>query len=149
MRFYVKKRRNPPAVIIVALIDILIVLVIFLMTTTTFSRQPSIRLALPESSTAQPAGVSEAPPLIVSVDAKGELRLGTDLKPLVPERLSAELTAAVSRNPNLRLAISADAAAPWGQVVKVWDAAKNAKIKDKVISIFVNEAPPPATRGKK
>ncbi len=76
MRFFVRKRRQTPTVIIVALIDILIVLLIFLMVTTTFKQQPALRLALPESSQAQKSGANETPPLVVSVDAEGSLRLG-------------------------------------------------------------------------
>ena len=53
MRFFVRKRRQTPTVIIVALIDVLIVLLIFLIVTPTFKQQPSLRLALPESSQAQ------------------------------------------------------------------------------------------------
>jgi biopolymer transport protein ExbD len=143
MRFYVKKRRQPPAVIIVALIDILIVLLIFLMVTTTFTRMPAVKLALPESTTAKKGGASESPPLIVTIDAKGNVFLGADSKPVTLAQLKAELMAAAGRNPNLKLAINADTAAPWGQVVKVWDVVKETNIKDKVISAFVKEAGKP------
>ena len=139
MRFYTRKRRQPPAVIIVALIDILIVLLIFLMVTTTFKQQPAVRLALPESSSAHRTGANDAPPTIISIDAQGSLRFGPDATPVTPERLRAELTAAVARNPDLRLAISADKAAPWGVLVKVMDAAKQANIKEQSISAFTKE----------
>jgi len=82
LRFYTRKRREVPTVIIVALIDILIVLVIFLMVTTTFKQQPALKLALPESSQAQKTGASEAPPLVVSIDPQGQLRLGADARPV-------------------------------------------------------------------
>ncbi len=140
MRFYIKKRPRPPAVIIVALIDILIVLLIFLMVTTTFTQQPAVKLALPESSSAHEGGANESPPLIISVDAKGDLRLGTEAKPLTAERLGAELALALAKNQNLKVAVAADKAAPWGQVVKVWDAIKKAGIRDRVVSAFVKEA---------
>ena len=76
MRFYIRKRRQTPAVIIVALIDVLIVLLIFLVVTTTFKNRPALRLALPESTQAQKSGATDAPPLVVSVDAQGNLRFG-------------------------------------------------------------------------
>ncbi len=132
MRFYVRKRRQAPAVIIVALIDILIVLLIFLMVTTTFRHQPALKLALPESSQARKTGANEAPPLEVSIDPKGELRLGPDAKPVTIERLKEELLAAVARKPDLKLAISADRSAPVGQVIKVMDVAKEANLKSGV-----------------
>jgi biopolymer transport protein ExbD len=137
MRFYVRKRRQAPAVIIVALIDILIVLLIFLLVTTTFKQQPALKLALPESSQAQKSGANEALPLIVSIDPKGLLRLGTDAKPVTPERLKEELLAQAAKTPDLKLAINADTLAPFGQIVKVMDAAKEAKIK--MVNAFTKE----------
>jgi biopolymer transport protein ExbD len=139
MRFFNRRRRQPPAIIIVALIDILIVLLIFLMVTTTFKQQPALKLALPESSQAQKSGAREDAPLVVSIDATGILRLGTDATPVTLESLTEKLTEAVSKTPELRLAISADTGAPWGKVVKVMDATKLAKIKPGNVSAFMKE----------
>lgn len=137
MRFFVRKRRHAPTVIIVALIDILIVLLIFLLVTTTFKQQPALKLALPESSQATKEGATENAPLVVSIDEKGNLRLGAEARPVTPERLKTELLAQVEKNPELKLAISADKNAPFGQVVKVMDAAKAAKIK--MVNAFTKE----------
>ena len=137
MQFYIHKRRQAPAVIIVALIDILIVLLIFLMVTTTFKQQPALKLSLPESSQAQKTGASEAPPLVVSIDPKGVLRLGANATPVTVERLKQELLAQVASKPDLQFAISADTAAPFGVIVKVMDAAKEAKIK--MVNAFTKE----------
>ena len=138
MRFYLRKRRAAPAVIIVALIDVLIVLLIFLMVTTTFKQQPALRLALPESTQALKTGANEDAPLVVTVDQEGNLRLGTESLPVTNERLRAELPARAAKNPELKLAISADKAAPWGQIVRIMDAAKEAKIK--IANAFMKEA---------
>ncbi len=129
MRFFIRKRRQTPSVIIVALIDVLIVLLIFLMVTTTFRQQPALRLALPESAQAQKPGASEAAPLVVSIDEKGALWLGHEPRPVTAERLKSELLARAEKNPEIKLAISADKNAPFGQVIKVMDAAKAAGIK--------------------
>jgi biopolymer transport protein ExbD len=129
MRFFVRKRRQTPAVIIVALIDVLIVLLIFLMATTSFKQQAAVRIVLPESSQAQKPGANENAPLIVSVDAKGVLRLGQDALPVTEERLRSEFTEHARKNPDLKVAISADREAPFGQILKVLDAAKAAGIK--------------------
>ena len=137
MQFYPRKRRQAPAVIIVALIDILIVLLIFLMVTTTFKQQPALKLALPESSQAQKTGASEAPPVVVSIDPKGTLRLGADATPVTVERLKEKLLAEAAKGPDVKLAISADTAAPFGVIVKVMDAAKEAKIK--AVNAFTKE----------
>ncbi len=137
MRFFNKKRRQPPAIIIVALIDILIVLLIFLMVTTTFKQQPALKLALPESSQAQKTGANEDPPLVLTVDATGILRLGVDATPITADSLRDRLVAALAKTPNLKLAISADKSAPFGQIVKVMDAAKAAGIK--TMNAFMKE----------
>jgi biopolymer transport protein ExbD len=141
MRFHVRKRRQAPAVIIVALIDILIVLLIFLMVTTTFKQQPAMRLALAESTQAQKAGAQESTLLVVSIDPQGNLRLGTEGLPVTFERLTTELRAAIARNPDLTLALNIDKAAPWGQVVRVRDAAKEANVK--MVNAYVKEAGKP------
>lgn len=134
MRFFIRKRRGTPTVIIVALIDILIVMLIFLMVTTTFKQQPALRLALPESSQAKKSGADEAAPLIVSIDDKGNLRLGQELLPMTAEQLRAELITRTKQNPDVNLTINADKAAPVGQLVKVMDAAREAKIKHSTMS---------------
>jgi biopolymer transport protein ExbD len=138
MQFYIRRRRQPPAIIIVALIDILIVLLIFLMVTTTFKQQPALRLALPESTQAQKTGAQEDAPLVITIDPEGNLRLGPQGRPVTADRLKEDLQEAVRKNPNLKLAISADKAAPFGQIVKVMDAAKESKIK--AVNAFTKEA---------
>ena len=141
MRFFTRKRSKPPTVIIVALIDVLIVLVIFLTVTTTFRQRPALKLVLPESSQATKTGANEAAPLIVTIDDKGNLRLGAEAKPVTLDRLKSELISQASKNPQLKLAISADEKAPFGQIVKVMDAAKEVKIK--AVNAFTKEAGKP------
>jgi biopolymer transport protein ExbD len=141
MHFFVRKRRATPTVIIVALIDVLIVLLIFLMVTTTFKQQPALRLALPESTQAQKTGTHEAAPLVVSVDEKGNLRFGPDAHPVTVDRLRSELLTRAGENPELKLAISADRNAPVGQVVKIMDASKEAKLKS--VNLFTKEPSKP------
>ena len=138
MHFQVRKRRQTPAVIIVALIDVLIVMLIFLLVTSTFKQQPALRLALPESSQAAKSGTSEDAPLIVSIDPQGNIRLGPESIAVTVDQLKDELARRVSKKPDLRLAINADKVAPWGQIVKVMDAAKAANIK--AVNAFTKEA---------
>jgi biopolymer transport protein ExbD len=104
MRFYIRKRRQPPGIIIVALIDVLIVLLIFLMVTTSFNRQPSLKLSLPESSTAQKSGVNQAPPLVIIIEPTGGYRMGLEAKPVTPDQLKAGLKTAVAKNPQIKVA---------------------------------------------
>jgi len=141
MHFQRRKRRQTPAIIIVALIDILMVLLIFFMVTTTFKQQPALKLALPESSQAQKSGANEKAPLVVSIDPAGNLRLGPDAKPVTEKALQDELIAAAARTPDLKLAISADTKAPFGKIVKVMDAAREAGLK--IVNAFTKETASP------
>jgi biopolymer transport protein ExbD len=127
MRFFIHKRRNTPTVIIVALVDVLIVLLIFLMVTTTFKQQSALKLTLPESSQARKTGADENAPFVVSIDTNGVYLV--DKVAVTFEQLKSDLISRVARNPQLILAINADEKAPWGKVVKIRDAAAEAKIK--------------------
>jgi biopolymer transport protein ExbD len=133
MRFLVRKRRTTPAVIIVALIDVLIVLVIFLLVTTTFKQQAVLKLALPESSQAKKPGATENKLFVVSIDDQGIYYL--EKLPVTFEQFQNKLILKASMDPNLVLAINADEKAPWGKVVKVRDAAAEAKIKTLVANV--------------
>lgn len=130
MQFTSRKRRHAPAVIIIALIDVLIVVLIFLMVTTTFKKQPAVKLVLPDSKQSK-AGASENS-LVVTIPNKGSLSLGTE--PITVDKLQEKLIEAVRKNPETSLSIRADTDAPFGQVIKVMDAAKAANIK--VVSAF-------------
>ena len=139
MRFLVRKRRTAPAVIIVALIDVLIVLVIFLLVTTTFKQQPSMHLTLPESTQALKSGANENPPLVVTIgtNTTGAYFVGANNLPVTFEQLQGRMRDEAARNPQLKLAVRADKDAPWGRVVNVIDAAKDANIK--LVSAFTKE----------
>jgi biopolymer transport protein ExbD len=128
MRFLPNRRRRPPSVIIVALIDVLIVVLIFMMVATTFkSEQPALRLALPESAqtnTIHP----EIKHLLVEIQpAPPHLHLGG--RPVTFERLRDELQRAVQLNPEVSVSLAADQAAPFGQIVRVMELAKENGIR--------------------
>ena len=55
--------------------------------------------------------------------------------------MRSELVTRAEKNPELKMAISADKQAPFGQIVKVMDAAKEAKIK--MVNAFTKEAAKP------
>jgi biopolymer transport protein ExbD len=136
MQFISRRRRATPTVIIISLIDVLIVVLIFLMVTTTFKQQPSVKLALPESKQAKAGATENA--LVVTISRQGPLFLKTE--PVTLETLQRRLEQAVRDNPEVTLAIRADTDAPWGQVVKVMDAAKSANIR--VASAFTRAVAP-------
>ena len=137
MQFRARQRRQAPAVIIVSLIDVLMGVLIFLMVTTTFRQQPAVKLVLPESKAAREGVTEKQSPLFVDI-SKAAPHLYLAGKPITADQLQAELTAKVSENPNVALAIRSDTEAPVGQLVKVMDAAKAAKIK--AITAYTKQA---------
>ena len=126
MRFTVRKRRQPPAIIIVSLIDILIVLLIFLMVTTTFKQQPALRLTLPESKLAKP-GAAEGHVIVTVAKDPPYVFLGQ--RPVTLDKLKQELKAQAAQNAQLSLSIRPDTEAPFGQILKVMEAAKDAGLE--------------------
>ena len=133
MQFTTRKRRQTPTVIIVALIDVLIVVLIFLMVATTFKKQPALKLALAESKEAKAGAASDADAVIVTIPKSGPVYFKSN--PVTFDALQQRLKEAVRANPNLTLVIHADTDSPWGQMVKVRDAAKEANILNVVASV--------------
>jgi len=127
MRFRTRKHRGPPSVIIVSLIDVLIVVLIFLMVATTFKQQPALKLALPESKRTPEPG-DQIDHIIITI-AKEEPFFFLGPRPIVFDRLASELKSATEKNSEVSLAIRADREAPFGQIVRVMDAAKEAGIR--------------------
>lgn len=126
MQFNPRKRRSPPAVIIISLIDVLMVVLIFLLVTTTFKNHPAVKLALPSSTQSRATSGEQA--LVVTIPKTGPIYLGN--QPMTVEKLQEQFVAAVKRNPKTALAIRADSEAPFGNVVKVMDSAKAAKLQN-------------------
>lgn len=127
MQFTRHKRRRTPTVIIVSLIDVLLVVLIFLMVTTTMKKEQSaLKLALPESKEAKP-GVTEAKPFVILISTNAPY-FYLENKPTTLEQLQRELTAAAKRDPQLKVSIKADKRSPFGEVIKIIDAAKIAQV---------------------
>jgi len=128
MRFYTRKRRAP-SIIIVSLIDILAILLIFFIVTTTFQKkQPQLQINLPESKTAEQAPAENVEPLVLRIKSDTEITL--DEKPQTLENLASSLKTLREQFPNRPIAMQADREAPFGLVVKVLDALKDAGVKN-------------------
>jgi biopolymer transport protein ExbD len=137
MQFVVRQRRQQPAVIIVALIDILIVLLIFLIVSTTFKQQPSLKLTLPESKQAKTGVAETARVIIVEIDKQAPyLRL--DGKAVTQTQLQQEFQARARQIPMPAVAIRADAKAPFEEVIRVMDVAREVGLTN--FSAFVRGA---------
>ena len=128
MHFKPRKHRRAPSVIIVSLIDVLLVVLIFLMVTTTAkTREPALKLSLPESKQAKPGATAENKPFVVSV-ATNFPYFFVENRPLTIDQLQKDLIAAAQKDPQVKLAIKADKRSPFGEVIKVIDAAKVAQV---------------------
>lgn len=128
MRFHTKKRRNP-AINVVPLIDILAILLIFFIVTTTFRKpRPQLEINLPDSQTAEATPAKTREPLVLAVKDEGALTL--DDKPVRLDDLASALRAALEASPDRPVALQADREAPFGLVVRVLDALKQAGVTD-------------------
>ena len=117
------------SVIIVSLIDILAILLIFFIVTTTFRiNQPQLQINLPESKSAEQAPAEDNQPLVLRVKSAEEITL--DEKPVTLESLAASLKTLRDQAPQRPIAMQADREAPFGVVVKVLDALREAGVKN-------------------
>jgi biopolymer transport protein ExbD len=115
--------------IIVSLIDILAILLIFFIVTTTFRKeQPRLQINLPESQSAEVVAVEKTEPLVLRVKSADEILLGPN--PVAIAGLAAALKTARQSEPDRPIAMQADREAPFGVVVKVLDALKQAGVKN-------------------
>ena len=128
MRFYTRKKRSPQ-LIIVSLIDILAILLIFFIVSTTFRKeQPRLQINLPESQSAEVVAAEKSEPLVLRVKSAEEITLGS--APVAIESLASALRTARKTSPDRPIAMQADREAPFGVVVKVLDALKQAGVKN-------------------
>jgi biopolymer transport protein ExbD len=128
MRFYTRKKRSPQ-LIIVSLIDILAILLIFFIVSTTFRKeQPRLQINLPESQSAEVVAAEKSEPLVLRVKSAAEITLGAE--PVAIEGLASALKTARKTSPDRPIAMQADREAPFGVVVKVLDALKQAGVKN-------------------
>ena len=128
MQFYTRKRRNL-FVNVVSLIDILAILLIFFIVSTTFrKKQPQVQINLPESKEAESAPAPTTEPVVLRVKNGDQISL--DDKPVALDQLAAAIQASREAHPKRGIALQADREAPFGVVVKVLDALKQAGIQD-------------------
>lgn len=92
---------------------------------------------LPEAKQAKP-GEAESKPFVITV-ATNAPYFFIDEKPVTFDRVQSELVAAVKKDPTLKVAIRADKKSPFGEVIRVIDAAKSANVA--AISAITEKAP--------
>jgi biopolymer transport protein TolR len=117
-----KDRRYLSEINVVPLVDVvLVLLIIFMITAPLLYRGIDIELPASATNTIEPTER-----LVVTVEKDGTVFLGKEKVP--PANLEAALAAARTRNPQVTVYLRADAGVPYGLVVRVMDAAKQAGI---------------------
>jgi len=124
---YQRKKRRPVSEInVVPYIDVMLVLLIIFMVTAPMLMQ-GVKVDLPEAS-ADPVENQDSEPLIVSVNASGQLflNLGNEKQVLALATIKDRVSKVMKRNPEKPVLIWGDEAVPYGEVVTVMVALQQA-----------------------
>ena len=114
-----KKRKLIAEINVVPYIDVMLVLLIIFMVTAPLLTQ-GITVELPKAGAEPIEDVSNQPPLVVSVDAEGNLyiNVGDDEdKPVTGRDIVARVAAVLRNRPNTPVLVKADRAVAYGNVV--------------------------------
>jgi biopolymer transport protein ExbD len=126
VNFYLKRRRKPE-IIIVSLIDIFAILLIFMVMTTQFKEErPQVTIKLPESKTAV---VADKAPATVILTVSADEQIFLDAKKIEIDELKGAVLELLQRTPPPALALNADNKVPFGMIIRVTDALKQAGVK--------------------
>jgi biopolymer transport protein TolR len=121
-----KKRKPMSDINVVPYIDVMLVLLIIFMVTAPMLMQ-GVKVELPEAS-ADPVEKQDSEPVIVSVDAGGQLflNLGQEEQILSLATIKDRVAAVLRRSPDKPVLIWGDQAVPYGEVVTVMVALQEA-----------------------
>ena len=120
------KRKPMSEINVVPYIDVMLVLLIIFMVTAPMLMQ-GVKVELPEAS-ADPVENQDSEPVIVSVNASGELflNLGQDEQVLSLPTIRDRVAAVIRRSPDKPVLVWGDRAVPYGDVVTVMVALQEA-----------------------
>jgi biopolymer transport protein ExbD len=109
------------------IIDIVFMLLTFFLLATTFQRaERELHITLPSASTAEPitAALRE---LVINITADGRTIVAG--RPVTDDDLRAIIAAALSANPNQKVALRGDRGAAYGAVIRVLDICKSCGVQ--------------------
>ncbi len=115
----VQKRKLMGDINVVPYIDVMLVLLIIFMVTAPLLTQ-GVKVELPNAAAEPIEDVSEHPPIVLSVDAQGNLYInqGDDEdKPASAQRIVQVTRIILENNPGTAVLVKADRAVPYGNVV--------------------------------
>ncbi|MBY0575120.1 MAG: biopolymer transporter ExbD [Gallionellaceae bacterium] len=123
MNFQRGRSREEPEINLIPMIDVLLVILIFLMVTTSYAKFSELQINLPQAG--GEAGVTQAQPINVGVDASEHYAINSQSMPyLGVEALAAALKKAAGNQADPTIVINADARAPHQSVINVMEAAR-------------------------
>ncbi|QJR79821.1 protein TolR [Alteromonas pelagimontana] len=118
---YTRKRRRPVSEInVVPYIDVMLVLLIIFMVTAPLISQ-GVKVDLPKAS-AQPIEQEDTPPLIASVDVRGDyfLNVGEEQEQsLAGDELAALVQAQLKKNPETPVVVKGDGKVEYDKVIQL------------------------------
>ena len=113
------KRRPMAEINVVPYIDVMLVLLVIFMVTAPLLTQ-GVKVELPKAGAEPIEDVPDHPPLVVSVDAEGNLyiNVGDDEdEPAGSQEIVARVAAVLRNRPDTPILVKADRAVPYGNVV--------------------------------
>ena len=114
-----QKRKLMGDINVVPYIDVMLVLLIIFMVTAPLLTQ-GVKVELPKAAAEPIEDVSEHPPIVLSVDAQGNLYLnqGEDEdQPASAQKIVQVTRVILEKNPGIAVLVKADRAVPYGNVV--------------------------------
>lgn len=114
-----QKRKLMGEINVVPYIDVMLVLLVIFMVTAPLLTQ-GVKVELPKAGAEPIADVPDHPPLIVSVDAEGNLYINTgddEDEPKTGKVIRAHVGAVLRNRPDTPILVKADRSVPYGNVV--------------------------------
>ena len=113
------RERSGPVLPLASMIDVLFLLLIFFLTSSVMREQElQMRITLPASSSADPSETRRAP-IVVTIDAQGELFMGE--RAVTLDELRDAIQTLVAEFPQETMLVRADTQAPTGSTIAVID----------------------------
>jgi biopolymer transport protein TolR len=131
---------------VVPYIDVMLVLLIIFMITAPLLQQ-GVKVDLPKAH-AQPLPKSENNPVVLSVDAQGQLFINIASDPKTAEdsdAVSAQVTAALKRDPDRAVVVKADKSVSYGVVMQAMVVLQQAGASK--VGMATDALPPPRRPG--
>ena len=114
-----QKRKLMGEINVVPYIDVMLVLLVIFMVTAPLLTQ-GVKVELPKAGAEPIADVPDHPPLILSVDAEGNLYLNrgdNEDEPISGKVIAARVGAVLRNRPDTPILVKADRSVPYGNVV--------------------------------